>query len=277
MTVLVGTAGWSSEDWKGTVYPRPAGRSFDGLAYLSGFLDCVEVNSSFYRIPSPKICASWIDRVVDREDFRFSVKLWQGFTHQGEASAELFAAFREALEPIREAGRLAAVLVQFPWSVDDTAVGRQRLELIARALDGYVLVLEIRHRSWLAPDAVRWIGDQGYCFCNIDQPPSAQGVYPTALVTGSLGYVRLHGRAQAWFDGQAGRDAKYDYLYRPWELEKWTHRIDQIRARVGCTLVITNNHFRGQAVANAIQLRQMLGLRAVSIPERIQTTFPFLL
>ena len=275
--IYVGTAGWSYQDWKGTVYPKPAGAGFHGLTYLSGFLDCMEVNSTFYRIPEAKSCASWVARVVDRPEFCFTAKLWQGFTHQDESSPEFFEAYREGLAPIQQAGRLAAVLVQFPWSFTDTPQARTRLELLARSLEGFALVPEVRHRSWLAPDAVQLIESPGYNFCNIDQPASSQGIYPTALVTGPLGYVRLHGRSETWFDRQAGRDSKYDYLYQPWELEKWIRRIEQIRARAGRTIVITNNHFRGQAVANAIQLRQMLGLPATPIPELIQTTFPFLL
>lgn len=276
MSLRVGTAGWSYQDWKGAVYPKPAPRGFDPLVSLSGFLDCIEVNSSFYRIPDPKTVTAWVDRTADRPEFRFTVKLWQGFTHADESAPGLVGSFLEAVEPMRRAGRLLAVLVQFPWRFTDSPAARQRLGWLAERLAPGPLALEVRHRSWLVPDAVRQVQALGYSFVNIDMPSSQTGVYPTALVTGPIGYVRLHGRSHAWFDRRAGRDDKYDYLYRPWELEKWMRRIEQVRARADETVVITNNHFRGQAVANAVQLRQMLGLPVRPIPEVLQEAFPFL-
>lgn len=277
-SVRVGTAGWDYDDWKGVVYPDPAPRGFHPLLSLAGFLDCVEVNATFYRIPGPRAAASWAERIAGRPGFLFSAKLWQGFTHaDAPAPPKAVEEMGRALEPLREAGRLAAVLVQFPWSFADTPAARARLEALAGDFRGWPLALEVRHRSWLAPDAVRKIGELGYSFCNIDQPASKTGVYPTALVTGPVGYVRLHGRnAAAWFDREAGRDQRYDYLYSPAELEKWVKRIEQVRARADLALVIANNHFRGQAVANAVQLRGLLGLAPAPLPAPLVAAFPAL-
>jgi uncharacterized protein YecE (DUF72 family) len=86
--ILVGPAGWSYQDWEGQVYPKPKPRGFDPLRYLARYFDTVEINSSFYRIPAAKTTQQWVDRVSEHPDFRFTSKLWQGFTHEGTASPQ---------------------------------------------------------------------------------------------------------------------------------------------------------------------------------------------
>src|SRR5918996_3256205 len=84
--IRIGPAGWSYPDWKGQVYPKPQPRGFDPLAYLAQFFDAVEINSTFYRIPDAKTTERWVARVAEHPDFRFTAKLWQGFTHEGTTS-----------------------------------------------------------------------------------------------------------------------------------------------------------------------------------------------
>src|SRR5918992_802877 len=98
--IRIGPAGWSYPDWQGQVYPAKAGRGFDPLAYLAQYFDTIEINSTFYRIPDPKTTQRWVDRVADHPDFRFTAKLWQGFPHEGTASAEDEATFRHAMAPL---------------------------------------------------------------------------------------------------------------------------------------------------------------------------------
>ena len=83
--IRVGTAGWSYPDWKGQVYPKPQPRGFDPLRYLAQDVDAVEVNSTFYRIPDPTMTRRWVTCVDDHPTFRFTAKLWEGFTHEGQA------------------------------------------------------------------------------------------------------------------------------------------------------------------------------------------------
>ena len=127
--VLVGTAGWSYADWAGRVYPDPAPRGFDGLRHLARFLDCLEINSTFYRVPSPRTVADWVRRTDGLPGFLFTAKVHRSFTHgddadTGPADAR---AFLDALAPLREAGRLGALLLQFPWSFRDSPDARRRL------------------------------------------------------------------------------------------------------------------------------------------------------
>jgi uncharacterized protein YecE (DUF72 family) len=270
--LYVGPAGWSYEDWKGRVYPDPPPPHFDPLAYLARVFNAVEVNSTFYRPPSPRTAESWALRVP--AGFRFSVKAWERFTHgKTPFTAEDLDLFRRGVEPLSRAGVLAAVLLQYPWFFRRTTEAVDRLRRTAEALQalGAPLVVELRHRSWL--EELDLLRSLKLSFCNIDQPASAGALTGTSIVTGPIGYVRLHGRnAKAWFDPKAGRDEKYDYLYSLEELRPWVESIAKM-GEADSLFVITNNHFQGKAVANAIQLARALG-KDLEAPETLRKAYP---
>ena len=272
-TVFIGPAGWSYEDWKGRVYPEPAPRGFDPLAYLAGYFRCIEVNSSFYRPPGARMTEAWARRTPD--GFVFTLKAWERFTHDREGFSEAdVRMFRDGLSPLRDAGKLGAVLLQYPWFFRDGPGSRDRLKRASDALRGEApLVVELRHRSWL--QAFDFLKENGLGFCNIDQPASAAALTGTNYVLGPVGYVRLHGRnAKAWFDAKAGRDQKYDYLYSLEELKPWIEAIAEM-GEADSLFVITNNHFQGKAVANAIQLARALG-KEVEVPPALRSAYPHL-
>ncbi len=275
--IRVGTSGWSYADWEGRFYPPGKPRGFDELAYHARWFDAVEVNSSFYRPPSARAAASWLRRTPP--DFEFTFKLHQRFTHEREKpwTADDVAEYRRGIEPIREAGRLGAVLVQFPWSFRADADARRHLEAIRRDFGDLPLVVEVRHAGWMAEGPMRFLRGLGVGFCNIDQPPSRGGVPPTALATSPVGYVRLHGRnSAAWFKKDAGADARYDYLYSEAELDEWIERIRQVARASEKTYVFTNNHYRGQAPANALQILSRLSGGRVPVPPPLVDAYPFL-
>jgi uncharacterized protein YecE (DUF72 family) len=284
--IRVGTAGFSYKDWEGPVYPKPKPASFDGLKFLAQSFDCIEMNVSFYRVPTASQVATWVERVADREQFRFLFKLYRGVTHDGDDAP--IAEFLEALQPARE--RLGAILLQFPFWFRNTQPNRARLSALASRLDGWPCALEVRDRSWLIDPALQYLRQLNLNIVNIDLPQSADSVPPGAWTTGPVGYVRLHGRnAQAWFDKGAHRDQKYDYLYSGEELEEWCGRIRSIASATDSVYVVTNNHFGGQAVANAFELARKLDRctpsrppespqpLSESLPERLTQSFPHLL
>jgi uncharacterized protein YecE (DUF72 family) len=218
--ILVGPAGWSYKDWEGQVYPKPKPRGFDHLAYLAQYFDTIEINSTFYRIPEAKSTQQWVDQVSDHQAFRFTAKLWQGFTHEGTASAQDEAAFRRAMDPLQRAGRLGAVLLQFPYRFHDTPDNRQRVRYLAEAFRAYPLVLEVRYRSWDRPEIYEFLRDLGMGFCNIDQPQVPYSIGLTDHVTSAVGYLRLHGRnAAPWFAERGDAAERYNYRYAREELE----------------------------------------------------------
>jgi uncharacterized protein YecE (DUF72 family) len=261
--VLIGPAGWSYKDWAGKVYPHPAPSGFDPLAYLAQVFPVIEVNSSFYRPPSARMSETWAKRTP--KSFVFTVKAWERFTHDKETFTEADARlFREGVAPLLAAGKLGALLLQFPWFFRDGEKERDRIRRAVDALHGRApLVIELRHVSWL--DALDFLRGQELNFCNIDQPKSSTAITGTRIVTGPVGYVRLHGRnANAWFSKDAGRDQKYDYLYSREELRFWEEAIREMETEK--LFVILNNHFQGKAIANALMLMKALGKDAVPPP-----------
>jgi uncharacterized protein YecE (DUF72 family) len=274
--VCVGPAGWSYADWEGVVYPPAAGRSFDRLAAVARLFDAIEVNSTFYRIPEEASAEKWLRSIDPRSGFLFAVKAWQGFTHsETAASAGDVAAFRRAVEPLRAASRLGAVLLQFPFYFSNTEAARERVRALAGALASLPLAIEVRHDSWTTPEGLAFLASMDLSICNIDMPLARHSPRPAALATGKLGYVRLHGRnADAWFSKESTRDEKYDWLYGEDEIDEWVARILELRAKTERTFVVANNHFRGQAVTNALELRARLEGGRVEVPEPLLAAYP---
>lgn len=270
--IRFGPAGWSYRDWQGIVYPASQRKGFDPLAYLTRYFDMVEINSTFYRPARPNVSRRWVPRVVGNPDFRFTAKLWQRFTHQRELAwtADEVDAVRAGLDPLAEHDRLGAVLVQFPWSFKATAAALEWLGDVVAAFSDYRLVVEVRHASWNRPEFHRWLDEHDVGFVNIDQPLFSRSIGPSARASGRVGYVRLHGRNyEDWFREDAGRDARYDYLYDRGELEPWVERIKELAegGLVEDVYVVTNNHYRGQAAANALMLASMVRGQRVRAPE----------
>jgi uncharacterized protein YecE (DUF72 family) len=275
--VRVGPAGWSYEDWKGIVYPAGMPRSLHPLTFLCRFFDTIEVNSSFYRPPRASFCASWLGKAAENPRFKFTVKLWERFTHQRdtEFAAEDVRVFQEGIEPLVKEGKLGALLVQFPWSFKRTPGNRSWLARVVEAFAAYPVAIEIRHASWNRPEVYDAMAQRGLAFCNIDQPLFSGSLQPTGIVTAKVGYVRLHGRNHDdWFREDAGRDDRYNYLYSPEELRPWLEKIERIRQQADEVYVITNNHYRGQAVANAFEIEHGLGKTDFILPQHLVDEYP---
>jgi uncharacterized protein YecE (DUF72 family) len=265
-SIRVGPAGWSYTDWENVVYP-PHGSRFDPLAYLASFFDTIEINSPFYRIPPPAHAKSWVRRVAENRDFRFTTKIFRGFTHEDDALvAGDVAAFRNYLDPLLDAGRLGAILLQFPWSFKNTPEARDRLVALFRAFEPYPKALEVRHASFQADDFFVFLDEHDVGWVNVDQPLFHDSVKAADTVTGPVAYARFHGRNyEKWFAHSESWE-RYNYLYSAEELQPWTGRIEAM-AREKDTYVVTNNHFRGQAIVNATELKEALGQDAKFPPQ----------
>lgn len=275
--VRVGVAGWAYDDWAGIVYPAPRPAKFDALAYLAGYFDCLEVNSSFYRPVTRGVTASWVQRTQAYPAFRFTVKLWRRFTH--DRTPEHFerdaTEVRRGLAPLVDSGRCGALLVQFPWSFKRTREDAAWLKRVVTTFAELRPVVELRHDSWLQPAVLDWLTRHRVGLCAIDQPLFDHSITPGALQTGRVGYVRLHGRNRDnWFREDAKVFERYDYLYSPEELEPWIARIREIAADSDETYAITNNHYRGQAVVNALQIKAALEGGSLHAPGALRETYP---
>ncbi|HXQ69424.1 MAG TPA: DUF72 domain-containing protein [Pyrinomonadaceae bacterium] len=273
--IYIGPAGWSYKDWEGTVYPQKPGKNFDPLEYLARFFNTIEINSSFYRPPAPTTTKAWVNRVSANKQFTFTAKLHRLFTHErGKATKKDEKEFHDGMKPFLKAEKLGALLLQFPWSFN-TVDDRVYLAELLKKFSKYPLVLEVRHASWNTPAMYEWLEERGVGICNIDQPIFAKSIRPAALTTSPVGYIRLHGRNyQNWFREKAPPHERYNYLYSHDELEPWLKRIKDVAKHTRETYVITNNHFRGQGVVNALEIDAALKEQRLPAPEPLFAIYP---
>jgi uncharacterized protein YecE (DUF72 family) len=282
--VRVGPAGWSYEDWKGIVYPAPRPDGFHEASFLAQYFPVIEINTSFYRPLRPELARVWTKKLQSHGGFQFTAKLYRGFTHDRHFDRADVRQFCEGLAPLADAGMLGCVLMQFPWSFRFSRENRDLVVKLSEAFGQYPLAAEMRHSGWNNPEALRLFEDHQISFCNIDQPQLHHCLPPTEHVTSAIGYVRLHGRNnQEWFQfgddeprpgGLKPVEARYNYLYGVDQLRKWKERIERIAAQTRTTYVVTNNHFRGQAVVNALQIVSLVSGKPVNVPETLMQHYP---
>ena len=161
-------AGWSYPDWNGIVYTEP---KVDQLEFVSKFVDCVEINSTFYRPPFERTTASWLQRTKEKKDFFFTAKLHRDFTHEGKIDSGMVKQFHKGFEPLLQAGKLKNLLAQFKWNFADSQESRQHLARIIENFSGeFSLAVEVRHKSWEQEDALEFLRGLGVSVCNLDYP-----------------------------------------------------------------------------------------------------------
>lgn len=290
----IGTSGWSyptgEGTWNGIFYPAKrtaaAGRGkgkFDELAYYAERFDTVEINSTFYRTPAVTVTKSWAARTP--KNFEFSLKLYQKFTHPkmfkeaalkrapGAEGKELEALatinksdvdeFKRAMDPLADAGKLGALLAQFPPSFKADTQAIDYLAWLLHEFRDHRVAVELRHRTWSddLDTTLKLLNAAKAAFVQIDEPkfqtsidqnflPNMKGFY----------YMRLHGRnAKEWWKHAKSED-RYNYLYSGEELDEFAGVADAVRTLVKKMYLYTNNHFAGKAVANAVMLKERLGL-----------------
>jgi len=285
--IRVGTAGWSYKDWDGIFYPPGMQRRKEHpLEYVAQCFDMVEINTSFYGHIKPELAKLWLRKVAANRNFVFTAKLHRSFTHSPLAVMEPTSAAtinpndederlaREGLDALADGGRLGALLIQFPVSFKNTSLNREYLEQLLRQFIEYPRVVEVRHESWDNPETIADFMRHNIGFCNIDQPLLGRSLGPTEHVTSGVGYVRLHGRNyEQWFDSD-NRNDRYNYLYKPAELEKWKEKVEIIARQAESTFVIANNHFQAKAAVNALELRHLLDGKKVRAPETLVKHYP---
>ena len=295
--VRVGTSGWNYPSgpgsWNGVFYPPTRGRQkdFDELTFYAEHFDTVEVNSTFYGQPRAAVSKSWAARTPP--GFEFSVKIYQKFTHPGMYKKRLAQAlpggedaaaiealalpnqadvdeFRRGIDPLAAAGKLGALLAQFPASFKYGEAEHEYLGELLHAFNDYSVAVELRHRSWsdrmdqtlatLNPFSAAWVQiDEPKFRFSIQQNylPNVEGFY----------YMRLHGRNAAKWWRHEKADERYDYLYSSEELREFTDTIDAARRIVKKAYLYTNNHFSTKSIVNAAMIKHELG-------EPVEGTYP---
>ena len=287
----IGTSGWNYPSgkgtWNGLFYPatrsKKAGTAgFDELRFYAEHFDTVEVNSTFYGQPRAEVTAGWAARTPP--GFEFSLKLYQKFTHPkmfreaalksapGSEGAllDLLAQvtrsdlddFRAGVDPLASAGKLGALLAQFPPSFKDSPASRDYLSQLLRVFGEYGVAVELRHRSWsdALGDTLALLNAFNAAWVQIDEPkfqfsirqnylPNIKGFY----------YMRLHGRnVTQWWHHDKSED-RYNYLYSGEELKEFADTAGAAKELVKKTYLYTNNHFSAKSLVNAVMLKAQLG------------------
>ena len=280
--IYIGPAGWSYPDWSGYVYPTRRPKGFHEATFLAQYFDTIEINTSFYAPMRADHAKGWIDRVAANPRFVFTAKLWQKFTHKAIATPSSITAgdervVREGFDVLHQAGKLGAVLLQFPFSFHRDEETTAYLEVLLRRFADYPLAVELRHASWNDDEILAILREHTAAFCNIDQPVIGRSMEPGSEVTAPVGYVRLHGRRyDTWFSDDAAIPSfeRYNYLYSPVELKPWAERIEKVAERARDVFVVTNNHYLGKGVVNALQLISLVGKTKVDVPEPLRQQYP---
>ncbi len=216
----VGTSGFTFDDWKGIVYPKSLKGSV--LPHYAKLFDCVEINTTFYRVPPPSLFEGMLERVPD--DFVFLVKAPQEMTHDRAGFDRVVLSFAESVTPLVRAGQLGALLVQFPFSFKLEDASLAHLAKIADALAGHGVPInvEFRHDSWLDDSTYRFLEEHGLGFVNVDLPELSGLPGRTDVLTSNVAYYRLHGRNKAnWWRDTGNPHDRYDYSYSDEQLDEW--------------------------------------------------------
>ncbi len=293
--VRVGTASWTDKTLIacGRFYPRGCGTAEARLRHYASQFGLVEVDSSYYAMPTPATAQLWAERTPSR--FVMNVKAFRLFTGHpaepkvlhadiraalgeraaprlfygdlpAEIAAELWKRFHEALQPLRAAGRLGLVHFQFaPWVVCDAA-GRALVEHSLAHMRGHDCSVELRHGSWFAGAAalatIDWLRELGAAHTVVDGPQGFHNSVPAIweATHPRFALVRLHGRNRGTWNvrGQTSASDRFNYDYPEAELAELVPRIERLALTAMQTHVIFNNNMEDQGQRNAASLNRLL-------------------
>jgi len=254
--IFVGTSGFFYDDWRGEFYPADMAKN-DFLGFYARHFKALELNFSYYKLPEARQSRQMIVR--SGGELAFVVKAFRQMTHEiGEDSLkEVVPFFIDGISPFLEAGRLGAVLLQFPQSFHYTPKNRIYLKSLIEHLTVCNLFVEFRQREWLRKSVYEALRELGAGFVCVDEPPLPSLVPPMVIKTSNSGYIRFHGRNRKNWYGTDSR-ARYDYLYSENELREWIPKIKDLAVRTEKLFVFFNNHAKAQAVINAKMLINLL-------------------
>jgi uncharacterized protein YecE (DUF72 family) len=278
--ILVGTCNWVDHE---QFYPDElrGRRQRERLAFYAGYFPLVEIDSSFYGIPTPARVAGWVARTPDA--FVFNIKAYRSLTgHEREGgrprppTPEEEREFLEALRPLQGSGKLGAIHYQFPpWLVSGPA-GREALLRARERHPDDTIAVEFRHRSWFETERLAQTEDLlrelDCTLVGVDAPQLGSGTAPPhlAITSPRLVLVRFHGRNyETWYRKVATTGERFDYLYHPAELQQWVPAIHAAAERGVPVHVLMNNNRSNYAVVNGFDMAHLLGVRLPRPPEPV--------
>ncbi len=252
--LLVGTSGWSYNEWTGVFYPNT---TTNKLAYYSKLFQTVEVDSSFYAYPSKGMVLGWARYAPD--GFVFSVKLPRLLTHEKKLDLDRgteadLVRFLGLLKPLMASGKLGPILIQLPPSYSYQTDFEKLKRFLGAAPDDLMFAVEFRHPSWLRDDVWSFLRGRNVSNVIVDEPL----LPPDTVVTADFAFIRWHGRgSRPW----------YNYRYNDKELDGWVPKVREVASQVKKTYGYFNNHFKGYAVENSLKMMEKLGVSTPSEDE----------
>ncbi|MGG1612882.1 DUF72 domain-containing protein [Paenibacillus phoenicis] len=276
--IRIGLAGWGDHD---DLYPARTPAK-DKLAWYAKYFNVVEVDSSFYAVLGEEVYRRWLAETPS--DFTFIIKAYQGMTGHSRGKSpfggpgDMFQAYLDSIRPVVEAGRLKAVMFQFPPWFDCTAEHVRQLRAIRKWMGNLPLALEFRHQSWFTPAnrerTLEFMRQEGWIHIVCDEPQIGRGSVPTVLepTDPELTIVRMHGRnAAGWSQASAPnwREIRTLYRYSLEELQDWVGMLDQLFSQGTKEIcMIFNNNSGGDAASNALDMMGLLGQSPRELPPR---------
>ena len=302
MSIRVGTCSWADESLSALWYPKGVNGAEGRLRYYAEHFDTVEVNASYYALPTAQMATAWADRTPS--NFLFHVKAFAMMTRhpvkveqlppelRSEAEVDernrvhpseelrtrVFTEFHRALQPLRDLGKLGGVLMQFPPYITYGEPALRYIEWAQQQLGGDEMLVEFRHRSWLEPDArervLGFLRDLGASYVIVDAPRTgAKNVLPTVVaVTGPTAYLRLHGRnAATWNVRGKSAAERFDYLYSEDELREWVEPLHDLDTATGRVFAMFNNNGRSVEASTGFEIAQA-PVNAAMLQEQLSAT-----
>ncbi|GLI04929.1 hypothetical protein YDYSG_09590 [Paenibacillus tyrfis] len=280
--ISIGLAGWGDHDelYKTGIRPQ------DKLKEYNRYFKLVEVDSSYYAIHKEDLYSRWASDTS--KDFSFLVKAYQGMTghtrqNYSEADMEgMFRSFSESIKPILDAGKLKAVLFQYPPWFDCNRINVRLLRTAKERMKNIPVALEFRHQSWFSTEmsekTLLFMREEGWIHSICDEPQVFPGSVPVVLkpTNDDLTIVRFHGRnTDGWTASGAKdwREVRYLYRYNHEELLEWKENLLKLEKETREVCVIFNNNSGGDAAANALQLIDLLGQESTQLPPKQMDMF----
>jgi uncharacterized protein YecE (DUF72 family) len=243
--IRLGTSGWSYDEWVDVFYPN---KETPKLSYYAVLFETAEINSTFYAYPNPRTVIGWLRHTP--RDFKFAVKLPQQITHKKRLSMkedveEDLHNFLDLLRPIIDTEKLGAVLIQLPPSFDNKSVD-QLEEFFAALPDDIRFAVEFRHQSWVSNKTWKLLEQYRVAYTIVDEIL----LPPDVIVTTDFAFFRWHGRNPKFW---------YNYTYSKKELKPWIPKLKEVSDQVKEVYGYFNNHPKGQAVRNLLDMNELLG------------------
>jgi uncharacterized protein YecE (DUF72 family) len=294
-TILIGTSSWTDKTLikDGNFYPPDAKTAEKRLNFYASKFPIVEVDSTYYFPPSENNSVLWIERTP--KDFTFNIKAYSLLTNHptraesmykdlqdalpeakkrvyreqlpDEVVDEVWQRFHDALMPLHSAGKLGAVLFQFPqWFV----IGKKSkayIEECVERLKDFRVAIEFRNKLWMekgnAEETLSFLEERNLPFVCVDMPQGFDSSLPpiAAVTADDIAMVRFHGRdKKAWTTKSEAASERFRYDYKKKELQEWVPRIEEMSSQARETHVLMNNCYRDFAVRNARELGDLLDL-----------------